>query len=63
MINDNIPPAIRARRAVRDFAEDKPEHVRNLAWVIRAQLCVLGRHDSPTLRAVVAENIARLKNH
>jgi hypothetical protein len=60
MINDNIPPAIRARRAVHDFAEDKPEHVRNLAWVIRAQLCVLGRNDSPALRAIVAQNLERL---
>ena len=52
------------RRALRDWAADKPEHIRNLAKVIRAQLRILGTFgkttDGDALRSIIADNIKRL---
>jgi len=53
-----------ARRALRDWAKDKPDHVRNLATTIREQLRILGRFGNApggdAVRSIVAENIKRL---
>lgn len=67
MINDNTPPRasmIAARRRLRDWAEGKPEPVRNLAGIVCMQICVLSRTpDSPALRAIVGQNLKRLAGH
>lgn len=52
------------RRALRDWAVDKPEHIRGLANTIRHQLRILGTFGNApggdTLRGIVADNIKRL---
>jgi hypothetical protein len=53
-----------ARRALRDWAKDKPDRVRNLAMTIREQLRILGRFGSApggdAVRSIVVDNIKRL---
>jgi hypothetical protein len=53
-----------ARRALRDWAKDKPDRVRNLAMTIREQLRVLGRFGNApggdAVRSILVDNIKRL---
>ena len=64
MTNDNTPSRasmIDARRRLREWAKGKPEHIHNLALIVRQQLCVLSRNpQSAALRAIVGQILQRL---
>lgn len=56
MVNDNVPSQLRSRKALREFAKDKPKEVQNLVDVICGQMRA-HRDAVPSAKKVIKDAI------